>query len=400
MSEAVKFMSRSIHQSRFPFTTSEISPGSSCGPIITVDMSCSNNSETTQSPLTPLDEDNSLNTATLHQSVPDSPVSPTYTTAKSLLTSVSMAPESLAQESRQTCSSVMKQSGGMMTGGPPIGIPHFYFPKMGPVGVISPVNLQSSFELGLRLKQTLDSCQSSETEAGMEERRKIVEELDSLVKHWVRNKVSKQGMRKNYVERVGGKVVTYGSFKLGVVDKDSDLDLLAVVPRFVNREEFFEDFYSNLARRSCDVTELRSLSTAFVPVIKLKYRGIDVDLTLARLTTDYVREDEDFLDQPFISRDLDPRCLRSLNGYRATKELLQLVPSVERFQLVLRLVKLWARTQGIYGNILGYLGGASWAILVAKACQIEADMQGCQLPVSHLVFLFFKVTYVCSSHLK
>ena len=397
MSDTVKFMPRTVQQSRFPFTSTEISSVSSSGPIITVDMSSSNSSETTQSPMTPLDEDNSLNTATLHQSVPDSPAPLTYTTAKSLLTSVSMsiAPQPLATESL----SVMKQSGRIMTG-PAIGFPHFYFPKMAAVGVISPVNLQSSFELGLRLKQTLDSCQSSETEAGMEERWKIVEELDSLVKHWVRNKVSKQGMRKNYIERAGGKVVTYGSFKLGVVDKDSDLDLLAVVPRFVNREEFFDDFYGNLARRSCDVTELRSLSTAFVPVIKFKYRGIDVDLTLARLTTDYVREDEDFLDQPFISRDLDPRCLRSLNGYRATKELLQLVPSVERFQLVLRLVKMWARTQGIYGNILGYLGGASWAILVAKACQIEADMQGCQLPVSHLVFLFFKVKFAYGRNLK
>ena len=268
----------------------------------------------------------------------------------------------------------------------PPSIHHFYYPNK--LAVFSPASLQSGFQL----KQTLDSCQSSETEAGMEERRKIVEELDILVKQWVRTKLLKQGMRKHHVERVGGKVVTYGSFKLGVVDKDSDLDLLAVVPRFVNRDEFFEDFYSSVARRS-DVTELRSLATAFVPVIKFKYRGIDVDLTLARLNTmDYVGEEEEFLDQPPVSRDLDPRCLRSLNGYRATKELLHLVPDVERFQLVLRLVKLWARTQGIYGNILGYLGGASWAILVARACQMEADMQGCQLPVSNLVLLFFKVS--------
>ena len=38
------------------------------------------------------------------------------------------------------------------------------------------------------------------------------------------------------------------------------------------------------------------------------------------------------------------------------------MPDVQRFQTVLRLVKLWARRKGIYGNMLGFLGGASWAI--------------------------------------
>ena len=84
------------------------------------------------------------------------------------------------------------------------------------------------------------------------------------------------------VERTGGKVVTYGSFKLGGGERDSDLDLLAVVPRHVSREDFFADFYHHLAKKP-EVSELRALSKAFVPVIKFKYKDIDVDLTVARL---------------------------------------------------------------------------------------------------------------------
>lgn len=31
-------------------------------------------------------------------------------------------------------------------------------------------------------------------------------------------------------------------------------------------------------------------------------------------------------------------------------------------------MKLWGKSKGIYTNMMGYLGGISWAILVAKIC--------------------------------
>ena len=70
-------------------------------------------------------------------------------------------------------------------------------------------------------------------------------------------------------------------------------------------------------------------------------------------------------------------------------ELERLVPDMSRFRWLLRFVKAWAKRQGLYGNIVGFLGGASWAILVAKVCQLEGDCSG---PFAPLVLLFFKVT--------
>ena len=58
-----------------------------------------------------------------------------------------------------------------------------------------------------------------------------------------------------------------------------------------------------------------------------------------------------------------------MNGSRVAEWICRLVPNFPVFATALRFVKHWARQRGLYSNVLGFLGGVNYAILVAFVCQ-------------------------------
>ncbi|CCD27393.1 polynucleotide adenylyltransferase PAP1 NDAI_0K02020 [Naumovozyma dairenensis CBS 421] len=256
-------------------------------------------------------------------------------------------------------------------------------------GITGPVSIAQSTaaenKLNDELVQELKKENSFETEQETANRVKVLEILQKLTENFVfkvsKNKNMSDGMAKDS----GGKVFTFGSYRLGVHGPGSDIDTLIVVPKHVTREDFFTVFDSLLRERP-ELEEIAPVPDAFVPVIKVKFSGISIDLLCARLDIAQVPLNLTLSDKNLL-RNLDEKELRALNGTRVTDEILELVPKPNVFRITLRAIKLWAQRRAIYANVFGFPGGVAWAMLVARICQLYPN--ACSAVVLNRFFKIF-----------
>uniref|UniRef100_A0A8C3KGE1 Poly(A) polymerase n=1 Tax=Calidris pygmaea TaxID=425635 RepID=A0A8C3KGE1_9CHAR len=239
-------------------------------------------------------------------------------------------------------------------------------------GVTSPISLAPPKDIDCVQTQKLVEAMRPfgvfEDEEEQNHRLVVLSKLNSLVKEWISELGESKNLPPSAAANVGGKIFTFGSYKLGVHTKGADIDAVCVAPRHVERSDFFQSFFEKLKHQE-KIKNLRAVEDAYVPVVKFEFDGIEIDLVFARLSLQTVSDNLDLGDDSRL-RSLDIRCIRSLNGCRVTDEILHLVPNKENFRLTLRAIKLWAKRRGIYSNILGFLGGVSWAMLVARTCQL------------------------------
>jgi len=214
----------------------------------------------------------------------------------------------------------------------------------------------------LRRQNTFESEQESRT------REIVLGRVAALVKKFVRAVSLNRGLSEAAANAAGGKIFTFGSYRLGVHGPGTDIDTLCVVPKHVSREDFF-DVFEQMLRETEGVTEVSGVPEAYVPIIKTKISGLPIDFLMARLALSSIPDNLSLQDDNLL-RNLDDRCVRSLNGSRVTDEILRLVPNVQVFRDSLRCIKLWATRRAIYSNVNGFLGGVAWAMLVARICQL------------------------------
>lgn len=216
---------------------------------------------------------------------------------------------------------------------------------------------------------------------GLLKRQETWEGLEELLNCWAR------GLNKNTNEasttteaaaaaRVA--LVSFGSYSLQVHKPGADMDLLALCPSTCTRGDFFTTLVKIL-KADDRIIEVHPIPAAYTPVIKFAMNGIAVDLLFARLTNDerlqqhakgtnYNITDSDL-------KDLDEAGVRSLNGARVAQLLDQSVPNQETFRMTLVAVKEWAHVHGLYSNVLGFLGGINYALLVACICRRHQNAQ-------------------------
>ncbi|KAF9801517.1 hypothetical protein SFRURICE_006762 [Spodoptera frugiperda] len=190
-----------------------------------------------------------------------------------------------------------------------------------------PIDIEKTTEL----KESLIPYGVFESEQEMHHRMEVLGALHRLVRQWIREESMRKNMPPSVADTVGGNIYTFGSYRLGVHHRGADIDALCVAPRHIDRIDYFASFYE-LLKAQPQVKDLRAVEDAFVPVIKMNFDGIEIDLLFARLA------------------------LKEIPGH------------------------------GIYSNTLGYLGGVSWAMLVARTCQLYPNA----LPAT-LVHKFFLV---------
>ena len=83
----------------------------------------------------------------------------------------------------------------------------------------------------------------------------VLGRLAALVKSFVKTVSLARGLSEAAAETAGGKIFTFGSYRLGVHGPGSDIDTLCVVPKHVSREDFFEVF-EGMLRNTEGVTEV------------------------------------------------------------------------------------------------------------------------------------------------
>ena len=135
--------------------------------------------------------------------------------------------------------------------------------------------------------------------------------------------------------------------------------------------------------------------SAYTPVIKFEMDKVKIDLIFARVNNSKWlseqrmkmtpqtsnEQDDDLSERVEMTVDdtvligLDETSVRSVNGVRVAQFLIDLLDGdqkrLDNFRLTLRAVKEWARVHGLYANVLGFLGGVNWAILVSWVCKVS-----------------------------
>mmetsp|Transcript_16504 Transcript_16504/g.24949 ORF Transcript_16504/g.24949 Transcript_16504/m.24949 type:complete len:828 (-) Transcript_16504:1996-4479(-) len=267
------------------------------------------------------------------------------------------------------------------------------------------VSAQPPTELELSFQQKLeDYCKENvplESTDGIQRRERALNRMGQLAREWIRHVCVKKGFPPDVVNIAGGQLFTSGSYRLGVHEPGADIDTILVAPNMCTREDFFGEVLENdkrdpesLAeriRQHPDVTNFVPVEGAAVPILTFDWEGVNIDLLFARLNSTSIPASLD-IDNDTILDGVDGATEKSLNGPRVTNLIAKLVGGTkERYQTfltVVRCVRKWCKSRGLYSNKMGYWGGVN--INIATALCVQLYPLDCPASLLRKFFLVFK----------
>ncbi len=155
-------------------------------------------------------------------------------------------------------------------------IKHMQKPSFGvtpPISTATPS--QKDLHITQQLIETLTSLNQYEKPEEATLREYVLAQLNNTFKEFVKKTSLKKHLPETIAQEAGGKIFTFGSYRLGVHGQGADIDTLCVAPVHVNREDFFDEMYEML-KQIKEITELQTIPDAYVPVMNFLYMDIPV----------------------------------------------------------------------------------------------------------------------------
>jgi len=123
-------------------------------------------------------------------------------------------------------------------------------------------------ELGLstRLEEWFKENAEFEDKAERTLKEKALKEIGVTVRSWVKKTCKEKGIPHDLAAEAGANLYTSGSYRMGLREKGTDIDIICVCPIHVTREDFFATLLP-IIEQNPKMTKINPIPNAKVPMI-------------------------------------------------------------------------------------------------------------------------------------
>lgn len=209
-----------------------------------------------------------------------------------------------------------------------------------------------------------------ETTQGMDQRETALQEFENVFVQWVVSVGTAKGKTEEETKQCC-LITPIGLYRMGAVDTDTESEILVMVPHYVTRQLFFNEFCDRL--RECEGVKDCYQVRTWNHILKVRIQETVLDVSFASLggPLEEWQKMQDIVAKDWVLKSMDPQSRKSLDSLRVVEQMMVMLPNVDHFSTTLRMVIAWAKRRGIYGSIFGFLGDLPWAVLVAHACRFH-----------------------------